>query len=53
MMEFAEWTYAVMMGALRLVVATFAGLVAVGFILVIVIAIWATARELKGRKKDE
>lgn len=53
MNEFTEWTYTILTGALRLAVAAFAGLVAVGIILMIVIAIWATVQELRGRKKKD
>lgn len=55
MYEFAEWTIEIMGAMLRLVVAAFAGLLAVGIFLLIAVVIGCTIQELKkrGRKHDE
>lgn len=54
MTEFAEWTYTALTAALRLMVAAFAGLIAVGIFLLIVVAVVCTVRELRKRgKKNE
>lgn len=55
MYEFAEWAIEIMGAMLRLAVAAFAGLLAVGLFLLIAVVIVCTIQELKkrGRKRDE
>lgn len=55
MYEFAEWTIEITGDMLRLAVAAFAGLLAVGLFLLIAVVIVCTIQELKkrGRKRDE
>lgn len=55
MYEFAEWTIEIMGAMLRLAVAAFVGLFAVGIFLLIAVIVVCTIQELKkrGRKHDE
>lgn len=55
MYEIAEWTIEIMGAMLRLAVAAFAGILAVGLFLLIAVVIACTIQELKkrGRKHDE
>lgn len=51
MYEFTKWTCELMAGALRLLMAAFCGLLAVGIFLLIVIAVVCTVQELRKRGK--